>query len=61
LVLDGGSQGNKYLPINNKISEGSITSNNIHTVTAAINGGINGLAERTTHTNRIALVLMDSL
>lgn len=56
----GGSQGNNYLPINNTIPEGSVTPTTIHTVTTAINGGINGLAERAAHTNRIALVLMDS-
>lgn len=57
----GGSQGNNYLPINNTIPEGSVTPKTIHAVTTAINGGINGLAERAAHTNRIALVLMDSL
>lgn len=57
----GGSQGNNYLPINNTIPEGSVTPNTIHAVTTAINGGTNGLAERTTNTNRIALVLMDGI
>ena len=57
----GGSQGNNYLSINNKIPEGKVTSTTIGFVTRAINGGTNGLTERTTQTNRIALVLMDGL
>jgi predicted chitinase len=50
---------NRFRSINTVIGEAAITDESIERVTRAINGGINGLPARITHTRRIASVVND--
>jgi len=55
-----GSSSPASRPINRRIVDQDISAAAIRQITLAINGGTNGLSDRTIHTNRIAIVLMDT-
>ncbi|MBI5256144.1 MAG: hydroxyethylthiazole kinase [Burkholderiales bacterium] len=56
---EAGSTANQFRSINGSITEGDAGDAAVERVTRAINGGVNGLAERRTHTARIYKVLSD--
>jgi len=56
---EAGSAANNFRSINTSITDSAITNSAIERVTRSINGGINGLPERATHTRRIALIIND--
>ena len=57
---DAGSSPNNYTSINRTITNNNFSDVLINSVTRAINGGVNGIAERISHTQRIAKILLDN-
>lgn len=57
---EAGAARARFRSINSVIAENDVSNAEVERVTRAINGGINGLAQRIAHTQRIAPILDDT-